>query len=102
MLRIAKPESFVLISPSKIQVGQQKAAECIPLVMEPESAFYKAPLLVLDFQSLYPSIMVAYNYCYSTYLGNAKELGGKSRFGVLDQFSAPEGLLEKLKGHLNG
>lgn len=101
MLRIAKPESFVLLSPSKSQVGQQNAAECIPLVMEPESAFYKAPLLVLDFQSLYPSIMVAYNYCYSTCLGRIKEFKGKNRFGVLDHLDIPAGLLEKLKGHLN-
>jgi DNA polymerase elongation subunit (family B) len=27
--------------------------------MEPVSAFYKGPLLVLDFQSLYPSVMVS-------------------------------------------
>jgi DNA polymerase elongation subunit (family B) len=33
--------------------------------MEPQSAFYKGPLVVLDFQSLYPSVMIAYNYCYS-------------------------------------
>lgn len=33
--------------------------------MEPQSAFYKGPLLVMDFQSLYPSVMIAYNYCYS-------------------------------------
>ena len=26
--------------------------------MEPQSAFYNSPLVVLDFQSLYPSIMV--------------------------------------------
>lgn len=44
------------------KVAKQNAAECIPLVMEPQSAFYKSPLLVLDFQSLYPSIMIAYNY----------------------------------------
>ncbi len=47
------------------QVGRQNAAECQPLIMEPQSAFYKGPLLVMDFQSLYPSVMIAYNYCYS-------------------------------------
>lgn len=31
----------------------------MPLIMEPVSAFYKGPLLVLDFQSLYPSVMVS-------------------------------------------
>jgi len=35
----------------------------MPLIMEPLSAFYKGPLVVLDFQSLYPSVMIAYNYC---------------------------------------
>jgi len=102
MLRIAKPESFVLISPSKVQVGQQNAAECIPLVMEPESAFYKGPLLVLDFQSLYPSVMVAYNYCYSTCLGRVKNFKGKNKFGILDHLDIPAGVLEKLQGHLTG
>lgn len=45
------------------QVGKQNAAECMPLIMEPLSAFYNSPLVVLDFQSLYPSVMIAYNYC---------------------------------------
>ena len=29
--------------------------EAMPLVMEPESRFYADPVVVLDFQSLYPS-----------------------------------------------
>ena len=48
--------------------------ECIPLTLEPESQFYADPVIVLDFQSLYPSIMIAYNYCFSTCLGNISEL----------------------------
>ena len=29
--------------------------EALPLVMEPESRMYASPVVVLDFQSLYPS-----------------------------------------------
>lgn len=65
MFKLAKPESLLLLSPNRVQVGRQNAAECMPLIMEPQSAFYKGPLLVMDFQSLYPSCMIAYNYCYS-------------------------------------
>ena len=54
--------------------------QCLPLVMEPESRFYTDPVVVLDFQSLYPSMMIAYNLCFSTCLGkviqdNPKILG---------------------------
>lgn len=47
-----------------LQVANQAAIECIPLVMEPMSRFYPDPVIVLDFQSLYPSIVIAYNYWY--------------------------------------
>lgn len=50
------------------------APECIPLVMEPESRFYSDPVIVLDFQSLYPSMIIAYNYCFSTCLGKVSRL----------------------------
>lgn len=69
MLRIAKPLNFVPVSPSVQQRAGQRAPECIPLNMEPVSKFYTHPVVVLDFQSLYPSIMIAYNYCFSTCLG---------------------------------
>lgn len=100
MFRIAKPESFVLVSPSRKQVGQQNALECLPLVMEPQSAFYPSPLLVLDFQSLYPSVMIAYNYCYSTCLGRIVQWRGTNKMGFADFKRAPR-LLELVKDHLN-
>ncbi|KAF2723681.1 hypothetical protein K431DRAFT_282779 [Polychaeton citri CBS 116435] len=100
MFRIAKPESFVLVSPSRKQVGGQNALECLPLVMEPQSAFYPSPLLVLDFQSLYPSVMIAYNYCYSTCLGRIVSWRGTNKLGFADFKRAP-GLLELVKDKLN-
>jgi DNA polymerase zeta len=48
--------------------------ECLPLIMEPISQFYHSPVIVLDFQSLYPSMMIAYNLCYSTCLGKLPSL----------------------------
>ncbi|KAG5651144.1 hypothetical protein H0H81_009716 [Sphagnurus paluster] len=99
MFRIAKPENFVLISPSKRDVANQNAAECIPLIMEPASGFYSSPLVVLDFQSLYPSIMIAYNYCYSTCLGRVKDFCGRNKLGVVD-LDLPPGLLRSLSEHI--
>ena len=73
----------------------------MPLIMEPQSDFYNSPLVVLDFQSLYPSIMIAYNYCYSTCIGRVVDFMGKSKFGVTD-LKQPPGLLETVKDHING
>ena len=100
MFRIAKPENFLLVSPSRRQVGQQNALECLPLVMEPQSAFYSSPLLVLDFQSLYPSVMIAYNYCYSTFLGRVVNWRGQNKMGFTD-FRREQKLLELLKEYIN-
>ena len=100
MFRIAKPENFILVSPSRKQVGQQNALECLPLVMEPQSAFYTSPLLVLDFQSLYPSVMIAYNYCYSTFLGRITHWRGQNKMGFKN-FAREKRLLELLKDHIN-
>ncbi|KAB5546990.1 hypothetical protein GE09DRAFT_1129360 [Coniochaeta sp. 2T2.1] len=100
MFRIAKPENFLLVSPSRKQVGGQNALECLPLVMEPQSAFYTSPVLVLDFQSLYPSVMIAYNYCYSTFLGRIADWRGTNKMGFTE-YKRREGLLELLKDHIN-
>lgn len=100
MFRIAKPENFLLVSPSRKQVGGQNALECLPLVMEPQSAFYTSPLLVLDFQSLYPSVMIAYNYCYSTFLGRIVNWRGTNKMGFTE-YRRREGLLKLLREHIN-
>ncbi|GAA5992097.1 hypothetical protein JCM10908_000742 [Rhodotorula pacifica] len=99
MFKISKPESLMLLSPNRVQVGRQNAAECQPLIMEPQSAFYKGPLLVMDFQSLYPSVMIAYNYCYSTCLGRVNTFKGSNKFGV-SEINLPEGNLHLLRDHI--
>lgn len=80
-------------------MAKQNAAECIPLVMEPKSAYYKSPLLVLDFQSLYPSIMIAYNYCYSTCLGRVNYFKGINKLGT-SIIDLPPGFLKSMKDRL--
>ncbi|XP_050053975.1 DNA polymerase zeta catalytic subunit isoform X2 [Aphis gossypii] len=75
MLRLAKNKNYVAVSPSIKQRAEMNAPQTIPLIMEPESKFYTDPVIVLDFQSLYPSIIIAYNYCFSTCLGNIDHLG---------------------------
>ncbi|XP_059410509.1 DNA polymerase delta catalytic subunit isoform X2 [Carassius carassius] len=37
-------------------------------VIEPEKGYYSIPIATLDFSSLYPSIMMAHNLCYTTLL----------------------------------
>jgi len=116
MFRIAKPESFVLVSPSKqqvcqcahtltiadvSQVGLQNAPFAVPLIAEPESKYYTHPILVLDFQSLYPSVMIAYNICFSTCLGRVEKFKGTDKFGFTELHVA-DGLLELLKDYLTG
>ena len=69
MLRLAHSQNYVVLAPSPEQVARQPAMEALPLVMEPRSAMYPDPVCVLDFQSLYPSMIIAYNLCYSTCVG---------------------------------
>ncbi|KAJ8694870.1 DNA-directed DNA polymerase delta [Pleurotus ostreatus] len=40
-------------------------------VIEPKKGYYDTPIATLDFSSLYPSIMMAHNLCYTTVLEKA-------------------------------
>ncbi|KAJ2310645.1 DNA polymerase zeta, partial [Coemansia sp. RSA 2705] len=106
MARIAHPELFIMPSPTREQVAQQRAAECLPLVLEPQSDYYTDPVIVLDFQSLYPSVMIAYNYCFSTCLGSLEDTvapdadGGASRRLGFTNLNVPPGLISALQDHI--
>ncbi|XP_047022064.1 DNA polymerase zeta catalytic subunit isoform X1 [Helicoverpa zea] len=80
MLRAARPLNLVALSPTVKQRAAMRAPECLPLIFEPESRFYTDPVIVLDFQSLYPSMMIAYNYCFSTCIGRVQNIDGEAAY----------------------
>lgn len=100
MLRLAKPMNFIPVSPNVHQRARMRSPECIQLTLEPESRFYHDPVVVLDFQSLYPSIMIAYNYCFSTCVGRIDLLEraheGAIEFGCT-HLRIPPSVLKKIK-----
>ncbi|KAM7367565.1 hypothetical protein PAMP_013853 [Pampus punctatissimus] len=101
MLRLAKPLNYIPVTPSIQQRAQQRAPQCIPLVMEPESRFYSNSVVVLDFQSLYPSIVIAYNYCFSTCLGHVDSLGTTDEFKFgCTSLRVPPDLLYQLRNDI--
>ena len=59
MLRTAKRLDLIPFSPTKNDVKDMQTAESVPLVVEPISRYYTSPVIVLDFQALYPSIIIA-------------------------------------------
>ncbi|XP_060083937.1 uncharacterized protein LOC132563202 [Ylistrum balloti] len=103
MLRLAKPLNYIPVSPSVHQRARMRAPECIALTLEPESRFYADPVVVVDFQSLYPSIMIAHNYCFSTCLGRLRWLDkaheGPIEFGCT-HLKVPPSVLKKLENDI--
>jgi DNA polymerase zeta len=94
MLRLTKPQNYVLIS---VEQGESADTSARPSARRSSwsrsSALYNDPVLVLDFQSLYPSIVIAYNLCFSTCLGRvAGALEAARKFGC-DELPLPPGLL---------
>ncbi|PAV60310.1 hypothetical protein WR25_19187 [Diploscapter pachys] len=74
MLRLAHSLGYIAPSVTKSQRSSMVRPEQIALILEPESKVYYDPIIVLDFQSLYPSMSIAYNYCFSTLVGKVRNL----------------------------
>ncbi|KAJ1355015.1 hypothetical protein KIN20_012125 [Parelaphostrongylus tenuis] len=79
MFRLAHTQHYFLPSVTPSQRVKMQAPEQLQLIMEPLSAVYFDPVIVLDFQSLYPSMAIAYNYCFSTLFGKVSELESMHR-----------------------
>ncbi|RNF10283.1 putative DNA polymerase zeta catalytic subunit [Trypanosoma rangeli] len=94
--RMARPIGYTMLSPSPEEVHRQPRLVSMPLIMQPRSGFYKDdPVVVLDFRSLYPSIIIAYNLCYSTCLGRVSRCR-HSRLGVLASYKQADSVLLQL------
>jgi DNA polymerase zeta len=87
--RVLEKRGFAAPSPSRLSVDKMAAPSEIPMVMEPQSSFYHDPVVVLDFRSLYPSQMIAYNLCYSTIMGKLDD-GPAATSGKLGTFPFTE------------
>ncbi|KAL7540342.1 hypothetical protein ACHAXR_011801 [Thalassiosira sp. AJA248-18] len=60
---------YFFYSPSKLDCSNQEALECQAMTLEPKSGFHFDPVVVCDFTALYPSLVIAYNFCYTTIAG---------------------------------
>ncbi|XP_022734015.1 DNA polymerase delta catalytic subunit-like isoform X2 [Durio zibethinus] len=64
LLRKSKQKNLVI--PNVKQAGSEQGTFEGATVLEARAGFYEKPIATLDFASLYPSIMMAYNLCYCT------------------------------------
>lgn len=64
LLRKSKQKNLVI--PNAKHAGSEQGTYEGATVLEARAGFYEKPIATLDFASLYPSIMMAYNLCYCT------------------------------------
>lgn len=72
LLRNAGPERIAVptLPPSNEETGMKRRDIAYEgaTVLEPKRGFHQVAVATLDFASLYPSIMMAHNLCYSTFV----------------------------------
>ena len=82
------------------QTGRKKAAYAGGLVLEPKRGFYDHFVLLLDFNSLYPSIVQEYNICFTTVTRPQPDDEGNFPLAAVPPASAETGVLPRMIGNL--
>lgn len=85
------------IAPKKGK-GKRKPAYAGGLVLDPKKGFYDKYILMLDFNSLYPSIIQEYNICFTT-VQRTYDLEG-DHMPPVPELGMDKGILPKLLGTL--
>jgi len=83
--------SYFFYSPSVVDGKNQEALEVQALTLEPESGHYSDPVVVCDFTALYPSLVIAYNLCYSTCYGRLEYRSTRQEMRVRGQTTGKVG-----------
>ncbi|PWA03240.1 hypothetical protein BB558_000586 [Smittium angustum] len=109
LYRYASEQDFV-IPAMDVEKGSGTDQYEGAIVIEPMRGYYDVPIATLDFASLYPSIMIAHNLCYTTLVSRIaiEKLGLKENDDYIntptnDAFVTPsrrKGLLPKILEHL--
>lgn len=68
-IHLLEDRQYFFFSPSQDDIKEQEALEVQALTLEPQSGHFTDPVVVCDFTALYPSLIIAYNLCYSTCAG---------------------------------
>eukprot|EP00039_Didymoeca_costata_P030835 m.31646 g.31646 ORF g.31646 m.31646 type:complete len:1080 (+) comp8334_c0_seq1:529-3768(+) len=72
LMRAAQKQDLVIPVYSRGAGGDDGEQYEGATVIEPERGYYDVPIATLDFASLYPSIMMAHNLCYTTLVSQSE------------------------------
>eukprot|EP00043_Microstomoeca_roanoka_P012767 m.124092 g.124092 ORF g.124092 m.124092 type:complete len:1520 (+) comp15585_c0_seq2:94-4653(+) len=87
-------------SKKKDKTGRRKPQYAGGLVLEPKRGFYDNYILLLDFNSLYPSIIQEYNLCFTTVKRHHLTDDGGEQFAELPDDRLEKGVLPRILKNL--
>ena len=89
-------ENEVVAKAAGTTSGRRKPAYSGGLVLEPKKGLYDKYVLMLDFNSLYPSIIQEYNICFTTVERHLVSAGEEEEVPNIPDPALPQGILPRL------